>query len=152
MVTSPALRSWLVKKWWQVGWVRILIATNELEGVPVILARGLKQLQVFDVLAREKIVLTPVILKAMSYSWAGIRSGIAEKQALHKIFEWVIATSMGHEIHWMPLSEVKTQQLHLSTHIWEASCMWGMLGMVATQGQDGKKNTQDWSVGCRQKL
>lgn len=64
-----------------------MIATNELEGVPVILARGLKQLQAFDVLARGKIVLAPVTVKAIFYSWAGIRSGIAEKQALHKIFE-----------------------------------------------------------------
>lgn len=52
----------------------------------------LKQLQAFDVLAREKIVLAPVTVKAMSYSWAGIRSGIAEKQAPHQIFEWLIAT------------------------------------------------------------
>lgn len=51
---------------------------DKLEGVPVILARGLKQLQAFDVLTRENIVLAPLTAKAVSYSWSGIRSGIAE--------------------------------------------------------------------------
>lgn len=46
--------------------------------MPVFLARGLKQLQAFDVLVREKIVLAPVIAKAVSYSWSGIKSEIAE--------------------------------------------------------------------------
>lgn len=125
------------------GLSQSLIATNDLERVPDILVKGLKQLLAFDALARKQIVPILVTVKAVSYSWAEIRSGIAEKWALHKIFEWLLPmyTSMEHEIHRMPASRVKIKhlltRLHciLSAHIWEASCVWGTLKIVAPQGQ-----------------